>query len=512
MADAPTSPPDPGATNVPEYSVSELSSALRRTVEEAYGFVRVRGELGRVLTAKSGHVYADLKDEKAVITTVMWRSNAQRLAFKPEEGLEVVAEGRLSTYPGRSQYQLLIERMAPAGVGALMALLDARKKKLAAEGLFAPERKRKLPYLPQTIGVVTSPTGAVIRDILHRIADRFPRRVLVWPVLVQGEQAAPQIADAIAGFNALQPGGAVPRPDVLIVARGGGSIEDLWAFNEEIVVRAAAASQIPLVSAVGHETDWTLIDHAADVRAPTPTGAAEIVVPVRAELLARVETGGGRLRACMARTLEHKRSDARAAARGLPRPDDLLGPRSQRLDSFGQALRAGLKGLADRAAVRFGRVSGRLRAEALARDLMLKRKRADELAGRAATALKRSARREGEGLERVAGRLARAARRLLPVHVGRLEAAAGRLAAIDPKAVLARGYALVRGPDGGLVRRAAALGAGDAVSLEFADGRRAAVIGEGDASGKPGKPQKPKPRPDGDGSGGGSGGGQGALF
>jgi exodeoxyribonuclease VII large subunit len=493
---------------VPEYTVTELSHALKRTVEEAYGFVRVRGELGRVLVAKSGHLYADLKDDKSVIASVMWKAGVGRLAFKPEEGLEVVAEGRLSTYPGRSQYQLVIERMAPAGVGALMALLDARRKKLAAEGLFAPERKRRLPYLPETIGVVTSPTGAVIRDILHRIADRFPRRVLVWPVLVQGEQAASQIAAAIAGFNAIKAGGRVPRPDVLIVARGGGSIEDLWAFNEEVVVRAAAASAIPLVSAVGHETDWTLIDYAADVRAPTPTGAAEMVTPVRAELVARVDVLRGRLGASLARTLERKRVEARAAARGLPRPDDLLGPRAQRLDSIGQALRAALKGLADRAAVRFGRVSGRLRAEALARDLTLKRKRADELVGRAAAALRRGMRRERDGLERVAGRLARVGRRLLPVHLGRLQSAAARLEAINPKAVLARGYALVRRPEGGLARRAADLHAGDPVSLEFADGRRAAVIGEGEGS-PARKPSQAKPRPGGQ---TGSGGGQGALF
>jgi exodeoxyribonuclease VII large subunit len=508
MADAPTSPDAaPGASNVPEYTVSELSGALKRTVEEAYGFVRVRGELGRVLIAKSGHLYTDLKDDKAVIDGVMWKAGVGRLGFKPEEGLEVVVEGKLSTYPGRSKYQIIIERMAPAGVGALMALLDARKKKLAAEGLFAPERKRKLPYLPETIGVVTSPTGAVIRDILHRIADRFPRRVLVWPVLVQGEQAASQIAAAITGFNALKSGGAVPRPDVLIVARGGGSIEDLWAFNEEAVVRAAAASEIPLVSAVGHETDWTLIDYAADVRAPTPTGAAEMVTPVRAELVARIDVLRGRLRSSLVRLIQHKRSDARAAVRGLPRPDDLLGPRAQRLDSVGQALRAALKGLADRAAVRFGRVSGRLRAEALARDLTLKRKRAQELAGRASAALMRGVRREREGLERLTGRLARVGRRLLPVHVGRLEAAAGRLEAINPKAVLARGYALVRRPDGGLARRAAELAAGDAVTLEFADDRRAAVIGEGEGPSL--KAPKPKTRTGGD---AGSGGGQGALF
>ncbi|MGH6950996.1 MAG: exodeoxyribonuclease VII large subunit, partial [Vitreimonas sp.] len=257
------------ASNVPELSVSELAQAVRRTMETNFDRVRVRGELGRVLIAKSGHLYVDLKDADASIATVMWRSNVQMLGFKPEEGLEVVAEGRLSTFPNRSQYQLIAERMAPAGVGALLAQLEKLKAKLAAEGLFAPQRKKPIPYLPRTIGVVTSPTGAVIRDILHRLRERFPRRVILWPVLVQGPEAAQQVARAIRGFNALT---GPNRPDVLIVARGGGSIEDLWAFNEEVVVRAAAASEIPLISAVGHETDTTLIDFAADLRAPTPTG------------------------------------------------------------------------------------------------------------------------------------------------------------------------------------------------------------------------------------------------
>ncbi len=276
---------DANVSNTPEYTVSELSNALKRTVEQAYDHVRVRGELGRVTVAKSGHVYLDMKDDKAVIDAVMWKGVAAHLNFRPEEGLEVIAEGRLSTFPGRSKYQMIIERMEPAGEGALMALLEARKKALAAEGLFSPDRKRALPFLPRVIGVVTSPTGAVIRDILHRLEDRFPTHVLLWPVLVQGDKAADQIAHAIEGFNAIEPGGPVPVPDVLIVARGGGSIEDLWCFNEERVVRAAAASRIPLISAVGHETDTTLIDYASDRRAPTPTGAPEIAVPVRRELL-----------------------------------------------------------------------------------------------------------------------------------------------------------------------------------------------------------------------------------
>ncbi|MFT6541698.1 MAG: exodeoxyribonuclease VII large subunit, partial [Maricaulis maris] len=312
------------AGNIHEFTVSELAGSLKRTVEDAFGHVRLRGELGRVVVAKSGHVYFDIKDDKAVIASIAWKGTAQRFRFRPEEGLEVVIEGRLSTYPGRSQYQLIVESMEPAGAGALMALLEERKRTLAAEGLFETSRKQALPFLPRTIGVVTSPTGAVIRDILHRLQDRFPCHVLLWPVLVQGDSAAAQIAEAIRGFNALPTGGKVARPDVLIVARGGGSIEDLWAFNEEVVVRAAADSTIPLISAVGHETDTTLIDFASDRRAPTPTGAAEMAVPVRAELKASLDQLGGRLVAGLSRHIERRRTELRSAARALPRPAALM--------------------------------------------------------------------------------------------------------------------------------------------------------------------------------------------
>ncbi|MBL4870847.1 MAG: exodeoxyribonuclease VII large subunit, partial [Robiginitomaculum sp.] len=304
---------DTSPTNAHEYSVSELAFSLKRTVEETYGRVRVRGELGRVVIAKSGHMYVDVKDDKAVIASIMWKGSVSRLSVRPEEGMEVVVEGKLSTYPGRSQYQLVIDKLEPAGVGALMALLEKRKKLLAAEGLFDEGRKRELPYLPQTIGVITSPTGAVIRDILHRISDRFPVRVLVWPVLVQGDKAASQISGAITGFNHIHEAGNVPKPDVLIVARGGGSIEDLWCFNEENVVRAAAASDIPLISAIGHETDWTLLDYVADMRSPTPTAAAEMAVPVRAELIDTVDDYALRLRRGLTRTVEHKKIGLGAA-------------------------------------------------------------------------------------------------------------------------------------------------------------------------------------------------------
>src|ERR1041385_4771915 len=319
--------------NIPEWSVSDLAAALKKTVEDAYGFVRVRGEItGYRGPHSSGHVYFALKDEGAKIDAVIWRGAFGRIRFKPEEGLEVIATGRLTTYPGRSSYQIVIENLEPAGVGALMALLEERKKKLAAEGLFDEARKQLIPFLPAVIGVITSPTGAVIRDILHRLSDRFPRRVLVWPVRVQGETSAAEVAAAIHGFNALPEKGPLPRPDLIIVARGGGSLEDLWSCNEEIVVRAAAASMIPLISAVGHETDVTLIDFASDRRAPTPTAAAEMAVPVRAELLLDVESLSRRTLACWRRNQDARWAELRSAGRALPKADEVLASPRQRLD------------------------------------------------------------------------------------------------------------------------------------------------------------------------------------
>src|ERR1700745_1965491 len=304
--------------NIPEWSVSELAAALKKTVEDSSGFVRGRGEItGYRGPHSSGHVYFALKDEGAKIDAVIWKGVFGRIRFKPEEGLEVIATGRLTTYPGRSSYQIIVESLEPAGVGALMALLEERKKKLAAEGLFDEARKQLLPYLPDVIGIVTSPTGAVIRDILHRLADRFPRHVLVWPVRVQGDGSAEGGGAAIRGFNALRQGGAIARPDLLIVARGGGSIEDLWSFNEEIVVRAAADSMIPLISAVGHETDVTLIDFAADKRAPTPTAAAEMAVPVRADLLLELSGLARRALSCWQRAQDHRRPELRPALAGV---------------------------------------------------------------------------------------------------------------------------------------------------------------------------------------------------
>src|SRR6186713_378135 len=325
--------------NAPEYTVSELSSSLKRTVEDAYAHVRVRGEIsGFRGPHSSGHCYFALKDEGAKIEAVIWKFAHARMRFKPQEGLEVIATGKLTTYPGSSKYQIVIESLEPAGIGALMALMEERKRKLAAEGLFDEARKQLLPWLPEVIGVVTSPTGAVIRDILHRLQDRFPRRVLVWPVKVQGEGSAEQVAAAIDGFNALPERGRIRRPDLLIVARGGGSLEDLWSFNEEIVVRAAAGSMIPLISAVGHETDITLIDFASDKRAPTPTAAAEMAVPVRLELLAQVDGLARRKLACWARGLDARRTELRAAARALPAADELLAVPRQKLDALAERL------------------------------------------------------------------------------------------------------------------------------------------------------------------------------
>jgi exodeoxyribonuclease VII large subunit len=452
MAESGSAPLAAQATNLPELSVSELAQAVKRTMETNFDRVRVRGELGRVLIAKSGHLYVDLKDANATISTVMWKGNVAALSFKPEEGLEVVAEGRLSTFPGRSQYQLIAERMEPAGVGALLAQLEKLKARLAAEGLFAAARKKPIPYLPRLIGVVTSPTGAVIRDILHRLEERFPRRVLLWPVLVQGPEAAGQIARAIRGMNALE--GAL-RPDVLIVARGGGSIEDLWAFNEEIVVRAAADSVIPLISAVGHETDTTLIDFAADLRAPTPTGAAEKAVPVRGELIERVEVLHGRLKGGLVRGLERRRTELRAAAAKLPRLDALLQIPRQRFDRAAERLAFALAANARAAQSKLDKVAARLRPQALMQDVA----------------------RRSEKLAQGAVRLKAAMQRLLTARERELAGAARVLESLSHKSVLQRGFAMVQRPDGAIVRSAAELTAGDAVKIGFADGDKAATIG-----------------------------------
>jgi exodeoxyribonuclease VII large subunit len=344
--------------NSPALSVTELSGALKRTVESAFGHVRVRGEISGFKRHASGHCYFTLKDESACIDAVIWRGNSAALAFLPEDGAEVIATGKLTTYPGRSKYQIVVERMEIAGEGALLALLEKRRKTLTAEGLFDPSRKRALPFLPHIIGVVTSPTGAVIRDILHRLEDRCPTRVILWPVPVQGEGASTKIAAAIRGFASLE-----PRPDLLIVARGGGSIEDLWSFNEEEVVRAAAESPIPLISAVGHETDTTLIDHASDRRAPTPTAAAEIAVPVRAELMSQLGEYAHRAQQCLTRRSERSRERFELTVCRWPEPRAIFAPMVQRLDDVGERLPRSLAARAGSARADLNLVAGRLRRD-----------------------------------------------------------------------------------------------------------------------------------------------------
>jgi exodeoxyribonuclease VII large subunit len=482
--------------NLPELTVSELSMALKRTIEDSYGYVRVRGELGKVSYHSNGHVYFDLKDDRACIAGVIWRSTAPRIKLKLEAGLEVAITGKLTTYPGRSQYQIIVETLEPAGVGALMALLEERKQKLAAEGLFDEARKQLLPFLPVVIGVVTSPTGAVIRDILHRLADRLPRHVLVWPVKVQGEGSAAEVAAAIAGFNALAPalpsaasregtGGSMPpRPDLIIVARGGGSLEDLWSFNEEIVVRAAAASFIPLISAVGHETDVTLLDFVADRRAPTPTAAAEMAVPVRAELLLDIGSLAQRGLASWRRNQDARRGELRSAARALPAADEVLALPRQRLDHAATALRRALHANAQIHRVGYSRIAGRLSAHLLRGTVERRRERLGAFATRAERALRNF----------VAARRARAERG------GEL------LAAYSYRGVLARGFALVRDAAGQPLRSAAAVSAGTPIEIEFADGRVGARSDGAPSADKPsGDAAKPRARR-------GGGAGQGDLF
>jgi exodeoxyribonuclease VII large subunit len=474
--------------NLPELTVSELSAALRRTIEDAYGYVRVRGELGKVSYHGNGHVYFDLKDESACIAGVIWRKTAGRIRLKLEAGLEVVVTGRLTTYANRSQYQLVVETIEPAGLGALMALLEERKKKLAAEGLFDEARKQLLPFLPTLIGVVTSPTGAVIRDILHRLADRFPRSVLVWPVKVQGEGSAAEVANAIAGFNALPEvaAGRLPRrPDLIIVARGGGSLEDLWSFNEEIVVRAAADSMIPLIAAVGHETDVTLIDFAADRRAPTPTAAAEMAVPVRAELLLDVDSLARRALACWRRSQEARRTELRAAARALPDADELLALPRQRLDHASAGLGRALRANAQLHRVALSRIGGRLGPHLLRGTVERRRERYAGLSSRLRASFAANVEayrtRNARQRDRVSGLAARAERAagvMLDRCAARYERAGQLLTAFSYRGVLQRGFALVRDAESRPLRAAASVSTGMRLDIEFADGRVAATAGD----------------------------------
>lgn len=460
--------------NVAEFTVSELSFALKRTLEETFGYVRVRGEVGRVSNPGSGHLYLDLKDDRSVISAVVWKATIGRLKIRPEQGLEVVVTGKISTFPGQSRYQIVIESMEPAGIGALMALLEDRKKRLAAEGLFDDSRKRPLPFLPRVIGVITSPTGAVIRDILHRLADRFPRRVLVWPVRVQGEQCAAEVAAAIRGFSALSPEGAIPRPDLLIVARGGGSIEDLWGFNEEIVVRAAAQSVIPLISAIGHETDWTLLDLVADRRCPTPTAAAECAVPVRSELAAEVATIAVRKQRAWLRLAGEQRSRIAAAGRGLPRPSDVLAIANQRFDNAGGRLKLSLVANTRHHRNEFERAGARLSLKELAKELARFHEKSDR-----------------EWL-----RARRAAAQFLRTRFHGYESASKLLATLSHRSVLQRGFALISAEDA-LVSSVAAASPGREIAIEFHDGKAPARIA--------GKENLRRPKD-------GNGGGQGSLL
>ncbi|RAP42862.1 exodeoxyribonuclease VII large subunit, partial [Rhodovulum viride] len=487
--------PDGPSPNSPEYTVSEISGAVKRTVEGAFSHVRVRGEVGRVSLPRSGHIYLDLKDDRNVLASVIWKGTAQRLATRPEEGMEVIATGRLTTFGGQSRYQMVIEDIAPAGVGALMAMLEKRKAALAAEGLFAAERKRALPYLPRVIGVVTSPSGAVIRDILHRLGDRFPRHVLIWPVAVQGAACAPEVARAIRGFNALPEGGAIPRPDLLIVARGGGSLEDLWGFNEEIVVRAAAESDIPLISAVGHETDTTLIDYAADRRAPTPTAAAEMAVPVRLDLIAALDGLEARRSAALGRLLTQRRQRLADLARALPRPETLLNFAAQRLDRAAERLPAALSARVARERLRLSEAAAVLRPAALRRRVADERRRTEDRAARIAPALDRLVRQRRadlvalsrrlrpelldrrtvsgqEALARLEARLRAALASDFDRRRARLEALERMRAGLSYQETLRRGFAVVRSGGQVVTSRASAEQAG-ALEIEFQDGRLA---------------------------------------
>jgi len=454
--------PKTSATNAPEFTVSEISGAVRKTLEDSFGHIRVRGEIsGYRGPHASGHAYFALKDDKSRLEAVIWRGTMSGLKFKPEEGLEVIATGRISSYPGSSKYQLIIDSLEPAGAGALMALLEERRRKLAAEGLFAEARKKPLPFMPRIIGVVTSPTGAVIRDIIHRISDRFPLRIIVWPVRVQGETCGAEVAAAISGFNALPAadalpeGNDIPRPDLLIVARGGGSLEDLWGFNDEAVVRAAAASAIPLISAVGHETDWTLLDYAADCRAPTPTGAAEIAVPVKAELEAAAAALAVRLYHASRRLLAQKRQLLNGLSRALPNAERLLADARRRFDEASSRLAMALAQSSRQKRAVFQGAAARLNTHLIARLLTEKQNAFSRVEERLRPGLALNWRSKTE-------RLALLARLLKSVSFA---------------AVLKRGFALVQDAQGRLIRRAAELHSGQALCLRFADGTAAATAG-----------------------------------
>ena len=463
-------PSDRPGQNAPEFTVSEISGEVKRTLEGTFGRIRVKGEVGRVFKARSGHLYYEIKDDRSVLACTTWKGQISSLSVVPEEGLEVVVTGRLTAFGGQSKYNMNVDEVAVAGQGALMALLEKRKKQLEAEGLFAPERKKLLPYLPQIIGVVTSPSGAVIRDILHRLRDRFPRKVLVWPVAVQGANCAAEVARAIDGFNQLTPGGALPRPDLIIVARGGGSIEDLWGFNEEIVARAAAGSQIPLISAVGHETDTTLIDFVSDRRAPTPTAAAELAVPVRLELLGWVEQQGARLTRGAGQAVQIRRQRLNDLSRALPKPDTLLETPRQRLDQVSYRLPDALIRGVDRRRLKLSEAAASLRPATLRQLVQGRRDGLKNLSSRLSLRpIEREVARQGDRLTQLAQRMnALQSQRLQQARRG-LDATGRQLEILSYKATLDRGYAVVRHGSDVVTRAAGARGA-DHLRIEFADG------------------------------------------
>ena len=501
---------DTPGDNAPEFSVSEIASTVRRLVEGELSYVRVRGEVGRVTLARSGHLYFDLKDDKSVLSCMTWKGQVSGLGTMPEEGMEIIAEGKMTASGFSSKFALNAVRVAVAGEGALMAMLERRKKKLAAEGLFDDARKKPLPYLPEIIGVVTSPQGAVIRDILHRLRDRFPRKVLVWPVAVQGEACAPQVAHAIRGFNALTPGGALPRPDLLIVARGGGSIEDLWGFNEEIVARAAADSAIPLISAVGHETDTTLIHFVSDKRAPTPTAAAELAVPVRMELLAWTESQDARLTRAIQQVVSRRREKLRDLARVLPRPDTLLNDPRQRLDRAEDGLPRALRQLVERRSALLSERAGAIRPSTLRARLAAETTRVSDWSRRLGPALfrgisKRSdhldatrlrsapiretLKRQRRDLDAVGPRLEAAMTARLSSQNERIEALDRLRRSIGYEETLKRGYSVVRAGDS-IITDAKTAEKADALEIQFRDGR--VVVSTG-AKAKSPKDKPPKP-------------------
>ncbi|MGB7241171.1 MAG: exodeoxyribonuclease VII large subunit [Sulfitobacter sp.] len=500
--------------NSPEFTVTELSGAIKRVIEGEFGHVRIKGEVGRVSRPRSGHIYLDLKDDKSVISGVIWKGVSARLQTQPEEGMEVVATGRITTFGGQSKYQIVIEDIKPAGMGALMALLEKRKTQLAGEGLFDPARKKPLPYLPEVIGVITSPSGAVIRDILHRLRDRFPRKVLIWPVAVQGTKCAPEVAQAIEGFNAMSPGGALPRPDLLIVARGGGSVEDLWGFNEEVVARAAAASDIPLISAVGHETDTTLIDFVSDKRAPTPTAAAELAVPVRHELMAWLDGQDARMTHALSQGLARRQQRLRDVARALPRADTLLDTPRQRLDVIAARLGPALIGGVQKRKLRLADISGSLRPLTLRRAFENDRRRLGLLGARLGPALGRTVsvkrdrftsyrlrfrpatlaqdrQRKADAFANIISRLSDTGLRQTAGWRQKIDAMERLRETLSYKATLRRGYAVVRG-DGNVVTTTGAARMAGLVEIEFADGRL--TVGDKSVRTAASKPAaKPKP-------------------